>query len=112
MQKQEGVPRAHLFILTQRQSNGHCRWTRSTSAIRGHYPGFEHLRRGSPIHWRKNSLYGSFWSAVKFRNVMQVKIHLETCSSKARSGGTIITDRPAEPHRSSVIAMDPVYDGA
>ncbi len=68
---------------------------------------FERLRREDPVHYRKDGLYGSFWSVTKFKDIMQVETHPEIYSSDARQGGISITDRPMQYRRSSFISMDP-----
>jgi cytochrome P450 len=72
-----------------------------------YYPYFERLRREDPVHYRKDGMYGSFWSVTKFKDIMQVETHPEIYSSEARLGGISVTDRPAEFRRSSFISMDP-----
>jgi cytochrome P450 len=72
-----------------------------------HYPYFERLRREEPVHYRKDGMYGSFWSVTRFKDIMHVETHPETYSSEARLGGISITDRPMEFRRSSFISMDP-----
>src|SRR3954464_15076157 len=72
-----------------------------------YYPYFERLRREDPVHYRKDGMYGSFWSVTKFKDIMQVETHPETYSSEAKRGGISITDRPMEFRRSSFISMDP-----
>jgi cytochrome P450 len=70
-------------------------------------PYFDRLRREDPVHYRKDGLYGSFWSVTKFKDIMTVETHPEIYSSAARLGGISITDRPMEFRRSSFISMDP-----
>jgi cytochrome P450 len=72
-----------------------------------YYPYFERLRREDPIHYRKDGMYGSFWSVTKFKDIMTVETHPEIYSSEAKLGGISITDRPMEFRRSSFISMDP-----
>jgi cytochrome P450 len=72
-----------------------------------HYPYFERLRREEPVHYRKDGMYGSFWSVTRFKDIMHVETHPEIYSSEARLGGISITDRPMEFRRSSFISMDP-----
>jgi len=72
-----------------------------------YYPYFERLRREDPVHYRRDGLYGSFWSVTKFKDIMQVETHPEIYSSEAKLGGISITDRPMEFRRSSFISMDP-----
>ena len=72
-----------------------------------YYQYFARLRREDPVHYRKDGLYGSFWSVTKFKDIMTVETHPEIYSSAARLGGISITDRPMEFRRSSFISMDP-----
>ncbi len=72
-----------------------------------YYPYFERLRRDDPVHYRKDGMYGTFWSVTKFKDIMHVETHPEIYSSEAKLGGISITDRPMEFRRSSFISMDP-----
>ena len=72
-----------------------------------YYPYFERLRREAPVHYRRDGMYGSFWSVSKFKDIMAVETHPEIYSSEAKLGGISITDRPMEFRRSSFISMDP-----
>src|SRR3984885_4096000 len=72
-----------------------------------YYPYFERLRREAPVHYRKDGMYGSFWSVSKFKDIMAVETPPEIYSSDAKLGGISITDRPMEFRRSSFISMDP-----
>jgi len=72
-----------------------------------YYPYFERLRREEPVHYRKDGMYGSFWSVTKFKDIMEVETKPQIYSSEAKLGGITITDRPIEFRRSSFISMDP-----
>jgi cytochrome P450 len=72
-----------------------------------YHPYFERLRREDPVHYRKDGMYGSFWSVTKFKDIMTVETHPEIYSSDAKLGGITVTDRPMEFRRASFIAMDP-----
>jgi cytochrome P450 len=72
-----------------------------------YYPYFERLRREEPVHFRKDGMYGSFWSVTKFKDIMEVETKPQIYSSEAKLGGITITDRPMEFRRSSFISMDP-----
>jgi len=72
-----------------------------------YHPYFARLRREDPVHYRKDGMYGSFWSVTKFKDIMAVETHPEIYSSEAKLGGISITDRPMEFRRSSFISMDP-----
>ena len=72
-----------------------------------YFPYFERLRREEPVHYRRDGMYGSFWSVTKFKDIMAVETHPEIYSSDVRHGGITITDRPLEFRRASFISMDP-----
>jgi hypothetical protein len=72
-----------------------------------YYPYFERLRREDPVHYRRDGIYGSFWSVTKFKDIMAVETRPEIYSSAALLGGISITDRPIEFRRASFISMDP-----
>jgi cytochrome P450 len=72
-----------------------------------YFPYFDRLRAEAPVHYRKDGLYGSFWSVSKFKDIMTVETHPEIYSSDAKRGGISITDRPMAYRRSSFISMDP-----
>jgi cytochrome P450 len=72
-----------------------------------YFPYFDRLRREAPVHYRKDGMYGSFWSVTKFKDIMTVETHPEIYSSDAKLGGIVITDRPLQYRRSSFISMDP-----
>jgi cytochrome P450 len=72
-----------------------------------YFPYFERLRREEPVHYRRDGMYGSFWSVTKFKDIMAVETHPEIYSSDVRHGGITITDRPMEFRRASFISMDP-----
>jgi cytochrome P450 len=73
------------------------------------YPYFQRLRREDPVHWCQDGMYGSYWSVVKYKDIMHVETHHQLYSSEARLGGITITDRPAEFRRRSFISSDPPY---
>jgi cytochrome P450 len=72
-----------------------------------YHPYFERLRREDPVHYRRDGMYGSFWSVTKFKDIMTVETRPEVYSSQAKLGGISITDRPMEFRRPSFISMDP-----
>jgi len=72
-----------------------------------YYPYFERLRREAPVHYRKDGMYGSFWSVTKFRDIMRVETQPKLFSSQAKLGGISINDRPMAYRRASFISMDP-----
>jgi cytochrome P450 len=59
-----------------------------------YYPYFERLRREDPVHYCKDSKYGAYWSATKFKDIVTVDTHPEIYSSATKSGGVNIRDRP------------------
>jgi cytochrome P450 len=72
-----------------------------------YYPYFERLRREDPVHYRKDGMYGSFWSVTRFKDIMTVETHPEIYSSAAKLGGITVLDRPMAFRRPSFISMDP-----
>ncbi len=72
-----------------------------------YYPYFERLRREAPVHYRKDGMYGSFWSVTKYKDIMQVETNHHVFSSRADLGGISIRDAPTEFRRPSFISMDP-----
>ena len=72
-----------------------------------YYPYFARLRREDPVHYRKDGMYGSFWSVTKFKDIMSVETRPDIYSSAAKLGGITILDRPMEFRRPSFISMDP-----
>jgi cytochrome P450 len=72
-----------------------------------YHPYFERLRREDPVHYRKDGMYGSFWSVTKFRDILTVETRPEIYSSAMKFGGTTIIDRPVKFRRPSFISMDP-----
>jgi cytochrome P450 len=72
-----------------------------------YFPYFDRLRHEAPVHYRKDGMYGSFWSVTKFKDIITVETHPEIYSSDAKLGGILITDRPMQYRRSSFISMDP-----
>lgn len=72
-----------------------------------YHPYFARLRREDPVHYRRDGMYGSFWSVTKFKDIMAVETRPDIYSSDAKRGGITITDRPMEFRRSSFISMDP-----
>ena len=72
-----------------------------------YFPYFERLRREDPVHYRRDGMYGSFWSVTKFKDIMTVETHPQIYSSAAKLGGISVTDRPMKFRRASFISMDP-----
>jgi cytochrome P450 len=69
-------------------------------------PYFERLRREDPVHWCENGMYGSFWSATKYKDIMQVDTSQKIYSSDAMMGGIVLRDTPMDFRRPSFISMD------
>src|ERR1700712_5293184 len=72
-----------------------------------YYPYFERLRREDPVHYRKDGMYGSFWSVTKFKDIMTVETHPDIYSSDAKLGGISITDRPGGFRRATLLPLGP-----
>jgi cytochrome P450 len=71
------------------------------------WPYFARLRREDPVHYRKNGMYGSFWSVTKYKDIMAVDTNHQVYSSEQNLGGIAIVDRPMEFRRPNFISMDP-----
>src|SRR5258707_14574831 len=61
-----------------------------------YYPYFERLRRDDPVHYRKDGMYGSFWSVTKFKDIMAGVKHPESYSSPAEHGGSSLNPQALE----------------
>lgn len=72
-----------------------------------YHPYFERLRREDPVHYRKDGLYGSFWSVTKFKDIMTVETNHRVFSSRSDLGGITITEVPSKFRRPSFISSDP-----
>lgn len=70
-------------------------------------PYFERLRKNDPVHFCKDSNYGSYWSVTKYKDIMTVETSHSIFSSESHLGGIAIADRPPEFRRRSFISMDP-----
>ncbi len=70
-------------------------------------PYFERLRRDDPVHWTEGSMYGSFWSVTKYKDIMAVDTNHHVFSSDAMMGGIAIRDVPMDFRTPSFISMDP-----
>ncbi|MBC7986458.1 MAG: cytochrome P450 [Sphingomonadaceae bacterium] len=55
-------------------------------------PVFAKLRREDPVHWCRNSVYGSFWSLTTQKPIIHVEGQPELYSSDWRNGGFTILD--------------------
>src|SRR5882757_9897761 len=61
------------------------------------YPYFERLRREAPVHYCRESRYGSYWSVCKYKDIMQVEVNHGIYSSEL--GGICGPDRAFKPRR-------------
>jgi cytochrome P450 len=71
------------------------------------YPYFERLRREDPVHWVRESRYGSYWAVSKYADIMHVEVSHELYSSASELGGIQIEEQPKGMERPSFIRMDP-----
>ncbi len=72
-----------------------------------HWPWFERLRAEDPIHYRKDSEFGPYWSVTRYNDIVAVDSNHEAFSSESELGGIMVSDG-FEPHAtSSFIAIDP-----
>ncbi|MBT7334093.1 MAG: cytochrome P450 [Gammaproteobacteria bacterium] len=73
-----------------------------------HWPYFERLRQGDPIHYAAHSRYGPFWSITKFNDIKYIDMNHKLFSSQ----GTIAIDDPIAGFETPMfIAMDqPKHD--
>ncbi|HEY0648372.1 cytochrome P450 [Phenylobacterium sp.] len=72
-----------------------------------HWPYFERLRAEAPVHWCKESEFGSYWSVTRYNDIMSVDTNHQVFSSGAALGGITIRDARPDLRRPSFIAMDP-----
>jgi len=70
-------------------------------------PYFERLRHEDPVHWCENGMYGSYWSVIRYRDIMAVDTNHKAFSSDALRGGIVLRDVPMDFRRPSFISMDP-----
>jgi cytochrome P450 len=70
-------------------------------------PLFARLRQDDPVHWTEGSMYGSFWSVTKYKDIMAVDTNHHVFSSDAMMGGIAIRDVPMDFRTPSFISMDP-----
>ncbi|MEI6439960.1 MAG: cytochrome P450 [Alphaproteobacteria bacterium] len=71
------------------------------------WPYFERLRAEDPVHWCRESEFGSYWSVTRYEDIMAVDTNHGAFSSDAALGGITIRDARADLRRPSFIAMDP-----
>lgn len=73
---------------------------------------FKRLRDEDPVHYRKSSDYGPYWSITRYQDIMKVDTSHGLFSSDTDQGGIIIDDRIRQGGNGSLdirsfIAMDP-----
>lgn len=71
---------------------------------------FDRLRREAPVHYRKDGMYGSFWSITKFNDIVEVEKNHAVFSSDAKHGGIRIDAQGLR--RQNFMNMDPPRHGA
>jgi cytochrome P450 len=71
------------------------------------YPYFARLRREDPVHYVRDSRYGSYWAVTKYKDIMQVEVNHQVYSSASELGGIQIEEQPKGMDRPSFIRMDP-----
>src|SRR5579872_7245978 len=70
-------------------------------------PYFRRLRREAPVHYRKASPLGPYWSITKHKDIIAAEVNHRAFSSSSALGGITLLDRPAELELPMFIAMDP-----
>ena len=65
---------------------------------------FARLRRDDPVHFHKESRFGSFWSVTKYADIMTVEATPSVFSS---ASGITLVDQEAQYRLPMFIAMDP-----
>jgi cytochrome P450 len=73
---------------------------------------FTRLRNEDPVHFCRESEYGSFWSVTKYDDIMHVETNHKTYTSEAGLGGVVIDDEIIQGGEEDFalpmfIAMDP-----
>ena len=68
---------------------------------------FARLRREAPVHYTRESEFGSYWSISKYKQIMQVEVDTENFSSDAFRGGITVRDPEPDFVMPMFIAMDP-----
>ncbi|WP_422022213.1 cytochrome P450 [Pyruvatibacter mobilis] len=71
------------------------------------WPYFERLRREDPVHYCKESEYGSFWSVTKYKDIMHVDTNHGIYSSEATLGGVALRNQEEGFFLPMFIMMDP-----
>ena len=60
------------------------------------WPYFERLRKEDPLHYTSESMFGPYWSATSYRDIMYIDTHHEIFSSDIDNGGIRMGGRPTE----------------
>ncbi len=59
-------------------------------------PYFDRLRAEDPLHYTPESMFGPYWSATSFNDIMYIDSHHELFSSDIDKGGIRMGGRPTE----------------
>ncbi|MDG1444001.1 MAG: cytochrome P450 [Pseudomonadales bacterium] len=59
-------------------------------------PYFDRLRAEDPLHYTEDSMYGPYWSATTYKDIMYIDSHHELFSSDIDQGGIRMGGRPTE----------------
>ena len=70
-------------------------------------PLFARLRHEDPVHWVKESRFGSHWAVTRFNDIKEIETKFDLFSSDWRVGGVTPYDLPPESVMKSLIMMDP-----
>jgi len=73
------------------------------------WPYFERLRKEDPVHYCKDSPFGSYWSVTRFKDILAVETNYTVFSSEG--GAVSIVDRAVEDQTPKFISMDPPRHG-
>src|ERR1700688_2088692 len=76
------------------------------------WPYFDRLRQEDPVHYCKDSMFGTYWSVTRYNDIMDIETNHSVFSSAASLGGITIRDAPPDLRRESFIAMDQPRHGA
>lgn len=69
-----------------------------------HWGYFERLRKESPVHYCKDSIFGPYWSLTRFKDIMDMEKNHKDFSSET---SITLADRPADFQTPNFISMDP-----
>jgi len=65
------------------------------------------MRKEAPMHWCPDSAVGPFWSATKYKDIMEIDINYKDFSSSWEHGGITLGEGPEDFQLPMFIAMDP-----